>query len=270
MASFVDNEVTDAGRALLTEMQLGAAFRPTKLVLGSGYLPEGTTAQTITDVVTPEVTLEISKCEKGEEDTAIIGATFTNENVTEAFYYRELGLYAKAIKEDGTELPEVLYSYGNAGSTADYIPANTSGSAIERVIDLITYIGNDTEVNVTVTSGVYIPMKEKAAANGVASLDGNADLKVSQLPWYDAEFSALMEKYGYSYTMEEDEETGDITIPVTIAEGYDGTATLTAVISEDLESGDITISVTTTIDGVTRKMKHVLTDTTGEGGIDNE
>ena len=185
MSTFIDNDITDAGRALLVELQLGAVFEPTRMVLGSGWLPEGTTSRTITDVIEPQVSLPITKCEEGENHTAIIGAIYTNQEISEEFYYRELGVYAKAKLPDGTELPEILYSYGNAGSTADLMAPYTSGSAITRVIDLTVYIGNDTEVHLTVGDGVYIPYREKGAANGVATLDGTAKLTESQIPDID-------------------------------------------------------------------------------------
>ena len=268
MSAFVDNDITNAGRALLAEVQLGATFEPTKIVMGSGYIPVGSTARDMTAVVTPEATLEISKWQKNADDTVTVGGVYSNEDITEGFYYRELALYAKATKEDGTEVPECLYSYGNAGDAADYMTAYTTGDAVERVIDLVTYIGNDTEVNLTVESGVYIPATQKGAVNGVAELDGDGKVPISQIPKSLLDFDYYMNLYGYTWTQTDNEEAGTTTIAVTLDSSSPVTGTQTAVISEN-EQEESVIDVTTVLDGVTTKYQHTLNDEGGEGGIYN-
>ena len=160
MGVFSNNAITDNGRLLLGEVQMGAVFTPTKIVMGSGYMPAGSTPRSMTAVVKVEQTLEISKKKMANDGTVTIGGVYSNEDVTTGFYFRELAIYAKAVKEDGTEIPEVLYSYGNAGDTADYMPAYTTGQAVERQIDVVTYIGNDTQVDLTIDSNVWATKKE--------------------------------------------------------------------------------------------------------------
>ena len=185
MGKFIDNAITDAGRILLADVQMGAVFTPTKIVIGSGKMPPGTTARTISAVVTPVIELTINKKERDNDGTVVIGGIYSNETIREDFYFRELALFAKAVKSDGSATQEVLYSYGNAGELADLMPAYTSGSPVERQIDLVTYIGNDTKVDVTVTSGMYISKVEKGAAGGVATLDSNKKVPKEQLPSLD-------------------------------------------------------------------------------------
>lgn len=163
MANFQNNAITDAGRNLLSHVQMGAVFEPTKIVLGSGYLPAGTTARTITAVVSPVKELTINKKKRANDGTVTIGGMYSNQDVVSDFYFRELALYAKASYEDGTEIAEVLYSYGNAGDAAELMPAYSSGNPVERQMDLVVYIGNDSKVNLTIQSGVYVtvPMLEE-------------------------------------------------------------------------------------------------------------
>lgn len=183
MSSFADNNITNAGRALLAQVQNGAIFTPTKIVMGSGYLPSGTTTRTITDVVTPEVTLSISKKTIGTDDTFIVGGVYSNQEVTTAFKWRELGLYVKAVDEDGDEVvAECLYSYGNAGDNADTMEPYTSGIATERMINVQTYIGNDTEVNLTIESNTYVTVEMINQPNGVPGLDGAGHIDISVFP----------------------------------------------------------------------------------------
>lgn len=160
MANFQNNAITDSGRNLLSHVQMGAVFTPTKIVLGSGYLSGGTTPRTATAVVTPVKTLTINKKKRANDGTVTIGGMYSNRDVSEDFYFRELALYAKAVYGDGREIAEVLYSYGNAGDAAELMPAYSSGQPVERQMDLVVYIGNDSKVNLAIESGVYITVDQ--------------------------------------------------------------------------------------------------------------
>lgn len=182
MGKFSNNAITDAGRILLGEVQMGATFVPTKIVLGSGRMASGATARSMTAVVAPVVELTINKKQLANDGTVVIGGAYSNASVTKDWYFRELAIFAKARKADGTEIAEVLYSYGNAGEAADLMPAYASGTPVERQIDVVTYIGNDAKVDVTLASGLYVPYTEKGAAGGVATLGEDGIVPASQLP----------------------------------------------------------------------------------------
>ena len=64
MANFQNNSITEYGRLLLAEVQAGAVFIPTRIVLGSGNLPAGKEPTTMTDVVSPVKDLNINKKRK--------------------------------------------------------------------------------------------------------------------------------------------------------------------------------------------------------------
>lgn len=170
MGVFRDNAITDSGRGLLAYISMGAVFVPTKIVMGSGMLPAGTTTRTIKDVVAPVHTLKINKKKRGNDGTVTIGGVYSNQEVAADFYFRELALYARADNPDGTvAAEECLYSYGNAGNTADLMPAYTSGQPVERQIDLVILVSNDAKVDLTVASGIYMTIdmaKELAAGLG--------------------------------------------------------------------------------------------------------
>lgn len=83
-----------------------------------------------------------------------------------------------------------------------------------------------------------------------------------------ADITYFMDKYSYTWTMQEAEDTGDLTIVVTLGEDCPVAASMTAVITE-AENGDTTIDVTTVIDGVTSKSSHTINDAGGEGGVVN-
>lgn len=167
MGVFQNNAITDSGRILLSYVEMGAIFTPTKIVMGSGTLPPGTTVRTIKNVVNPVQELTINKKKRGNDGTFTVGGNYSNQDVTTGFYFRELALYAKAVDAEGTDVSdEVLYSYGNAGNTADYMPAYTTGQPVERQIDLVIYIGNDTKVDLNIDSSSIQEIEQKLDSIG--------------------------------------------------------------------------------------------------------
>ena len=181
MSVFFDNNITDVGRQLWAEMQAGGSFVPTRIVVGSGYLPTGKTTKTVTAVAEPVQSIQLNKSEKMSGGDYVFGGVFTNKDVTAAFYYRELALYAKVERPDGTETEETLYSYGNAGANAELIPAYSTGTAVERQLDILSYIGNDATVTVEIATGIYVSKTEfdtkfgelkEATDNSVKKVDG--------------------------------------------------------------------------------------------------
>lgn len=163
MSVFYNNDITNKGRQLFALMQDGGKFMPTRIVMGSGYMPQGTTTRTINDVVIPFATLEINKSSPKENGDFMLGGLFTNSDLTQDEYFRELGLYAKVEKSDGSMTEEMLYSYGNAFDNAELIPKYGVDTAIERQLDIITYVGNDANVVVEVSSGIFVDKKELSA-----------------------------------------------------------------------------------------------------------
>lgn len=169
MGNFSNNAITDVGKMLLADVQAGAIFTPTRIVMGSGSMPGGVTAQAMTAVITPVKSLAINKKKRTPDGKCVFGGVYTNKEVTEPFYFRELALYAKAVylNTDGSvksEGPETLYSYGNAGATADYMPAYSTSTVVEKQMDLVTWVGNDAQVDLTIESGMYVT-QEQAVLN---------------------------------------------------------------------------------------------------------
>lgn len=187
MGVFANTAITDSGRMLLAAAQTGAVFTPTRIVMGSGEMPSGATAKSMTAVVAEVKSLEINKKQRTPDGKVILGGAYSNEDVEQAFYFRELALYAKVVylNEDGSiasEGAEILYSYGNAGDTADLMPAYSTSTVVEKQIDLVTWIGNETQIDLTIASGLYIPTEEKGEPGGVATLGEDGKVPPEQMP----------------------------------------------------------------------------------------
>ena len=156
MANFQINAITESGIRLKSHVDMGATFIATKIVIGSGYIPAGQTAKTMTGVVSPVKELNINKKERFPDGKVVFGGVYTNEDVTTEFYFRELALYAKAVYPDGTEIDEVLYCYCNAASGAELMAAYSTSTVVERQMDIATFLSGDADVDLTIESGIFL------------------------------------------------------------------------------------------------------------------
>lgn len=171
MGSFANNVITDAGRILHADCLAGAVFTPTRIVIGSGSLPSGTAPASLTTVITPVKSLTINKAQRTPDGKCVFGGVYSNKDVTKDFYFRELALYAKGVylNDDGSvksETSETMYSYGNAGSTADLMRAYSTEHVVERQMDLVCWVGNTAQVNLTIASDVYVTREQIADLGG--------------------------------------------------------------------------------------------------------
>lgn len=169
MSDFADNHLTDLGQDLIAGVLAGQTITFTKLVMGDGDMPEMQTPETMTAVISPKAEASITKCAKGESGTAVIGARFTNESQEEAFEWKELGLYAEG--PDGTE---ILYSYGYTPQ-GELIPASVGGTLIEKLVDVVTYVGDDADVT-AIFDPSFIPQVERISETDIDAMwDSDVD-----------------------------------------------------------------------------------------------
>lgn len=142
MSGFDVNAITDAGSLLIAKVMASTgSITFTRIVMGDGYMPSSQVPEHMTAVVSPKATMEITKCEVTGSGAAVVGGRYDNSEQSQDFEWRELGLYAK-----DPDLGEILYSYGNTGESAETIPAGGGATAIEKLIDVVTYVGNDVSV----------------------------------------------------------------------------------------------------------------------------
>lgn len=196
MANFQISAVTENGVQLKSHVDVGAVFTATRIVIGSGYIPTGKTAKTMTDVVSPVKELTINKKERSPDGRVVFGGVYTNEGVNAEFYFRELALYAKAVYPDGTEVDEVLYCYLNAAGNAELMAAYSTGEVVERQMDIVTFIGNEAQVDLTIESGVFMTQEQAAerfapagfglgtTAKGISNTDLLDTLRTAKSGWY--------------------------------------------------------------------------------------
>ena len=152
MAAFINNDITAAGLIVLAKGMAGEQINYTRIVLGDGYLEEGMTPRSLTEVVSPKASIDITKLKINADGTVAVGGVFSNDQTSDGFYYRELGLYAE---DPDPNVGEVLYCYGNCGDLAEWIPPTGGSTIVEKTIDIVTAIGTATNVTAYIPADAY-------------------------------------------------------------------------------------------------------------------
>ena len=174
--------LTTKGIALQGKALLGDAIVFTKLKIGDGVLPAGITIDELNDLVNPVTTLGITRYERATATSVLVGGYFSNIDIGTAFYYKEIGLYATDPDEG-----EILYAYGAAVGTPEYIPATSEGQAIEKSVALEVVVGATENV-----TAVFTANTELAEWLQVHDIPLNANLNdYTQPGWYRSATSTI-------------------------------------------------------------------------------
>jgi len=153
MGAFGGLILTNQGRALQAKAQAGAQLVYTKIKIGDGNLG-GQSIPTLTNLISPKKTIDIRKIEVRPGGVAVIGTMLSNSDVTEGFYFREIGVFAQ-----DPDIGEILYCYGNAGANAEYIPPGGGPDVIEKYIDIRTLTGNAPNVSAVIDDSLVYALK---------------------------------------------------------------------------------------------------------------
>lgn len=176
MAAFPTMTLTNAGQALQTKVQAGATLTFTRIALGDGQL-NGQPISPLTALISQKASVEVDSVRVVDSSTAQASGFFSNADISTGFWWRETGVFAQ-----DPDVGEILYGYTNAGDAGDYIPT-VADTRIEKYIYCSIAVASATTVDITIpSSDTYIPMSQKGAAGGVATLDSGGKVPEDQLP----------------------------------------------------------------------------------------
>ena len=176
MAAFPKMTLTNAGQALQTKVLAGATLTFTRIALGDGQL-NGQPIAPLTALISQKATVEVDSVRVVNTSTAQVAGFFSNKDISTGFWWRETGVFAQ-----DPDVGEILYGYTNAGDAGDYIPT-VADTRIEKYIYCSIAVASATTVDITIpSSDTYIPMSQKGAAGGVATLDSGGKVPEDQLP----------------------------------------------------------------------------------------
>ena len=105
--------VTVAGRDLITGLLVGQTLEFTRIVVGSGEMPDGVHPMDMTELVNPvaEAVSTVPFIENGSLHLTVEYRNDLNGGLKEGFWLREFGIYAKT-----DEVDEVLLYYATSAT----------------------------------------------------------------------------------------------------------------------------------------------------------
>lgn len=148
MSTFGGTYFTNKGKALQAKVQTGVQLKFTRIAVGDGELGSQTIAD-LAALIHEVKSLTITRLKTMTGGKALVGAVISNSGLDTGFYWREVGIFAQ-----DPDVGEVLYCYGNAGALAEYIPAQNGADILEKQINLITLIGNASNISATINSSL--------------------------------------------------------------------------------------------------------------------
>lgn len=252
MSAFGGLIFTNKGRNLQAKAQAGAQLNFTRIAVGDGDLG-GSSIADLNDLKHQVKSISITKLKVLTGGKAVVGGSFSNQDIVEGFYWKELGVFA-----EDPDLGEVLYCYGNAGANAEYIPAGGGPDVVEKSVDVVTIIGNAANVIATIEESlVYYTQDDVLSVDQtqVPATPGNG--KISQLfnwltnriktitgkaNWWDAPVKTIQEIWSAQTThaaeKASDTELGHVK-PDGVTTSVDVNGVISAVANTDVLLRDI-------------------------------
>lgn len=166
MAKFTNLTLTEKGLALQTKAQTGTQLKFTRVAIGDGIIDGGVSLNSLIQLASERMSVAIANLSI-DNGSAVIKANFSNKDLIESFYLRELGVFAND-PDDG----EILYAVAYAGDQSDYLPDYNGSEVIEQTFTLSLVVGNAADVTATFAESIYV-LKAGDTMTGPLVLSGD-------------------------------------------------------------------------------------------------
>ena len=151
--SFSRVYLTAQGQRLQALTLTGGKLHFTRLQIGDGASNDPVA---MTALVSPVADVSLTLCRINTDNTVTIGGPWDNSQITEAFVFRELGLWAQDPDDPDAE---VLYAYAYATEGPQTI-STSNGEIIQKTIRLNVALGNDSTVTATLVPALCISRED--------------------------------------------------------------------------------------------------------------
>ena len=149
MAKYSNIKLTQKGLDMAINADKSKKLIYTHIGIGDGKLADSEDVLTLTDMKSRKIFADISDINNDSKNQVTLETIVSNKVVTQGFYAREIGIYAK-LGESGAE---VLYAYANAGDEADYMPSKEQ-PIDELKLKITLIVGNVDNVAAIVNSSI--------------------------------------------------------------------------------------------------------------------
>ncbi|RII32860.1 hypothetical protein D2A34_21945 [Clostridium chromiireducens] len=192
--SFLAISFTNKGKSLQAKALTGVQLKFTRIAVGDGSLSNGQDTSNLASLIHEVKSIPITTLKTMTGGKATVGGILSNKDITTGFYFREIGLFALDPDQG-----EILYSYGNAGALAEYIPPLGGAEIVTKKINLNTIVGNASNVTAAIDQTiVYASPEDVASALSQANL--YTDSKVNSKSASDMKITSIAATNILSYT----------------------------------------------------------------------
>ena len=142
--------ITNSGQELMSKLIAGTTTATFTKIAGSDHDYSDVSLEGVTELEDVKQTALISKVSRTDLTLVEVLAALDNSSLTEGYYVRALGLYAK--DGDGTE---ILYAISIEPTAPDYLPAFSGKTVSSITYRLITKVDNSEQVTLEVNPGAF-------------------------------------------------------------------------------------------------------------------
>lgn len=159
MAKYTMAKLTDAGRDLFNKTNVGLSETGMIAVKTSDISYSESDIAGLTDFETVRQIMPIQTYDILDDNKIAVNVTFTNEDLTEGYYIRTFGVFAKDVKNDGEEILYEVVRSDESEESAIYIPPFTEGIPYSVNLKLIIVVSDSANITVQVSPDVFITVE---------------------------------------------------------------------------------------------------------------
>lgn len=200
--------VTALGRNMIAKLLAGETLEFTRIVVGSGTMPEGVHPIDMTDLVNPvaEATTTIPEVKDGCVFLTVEYRNDMNGGLTEGFWLSEFGIYAKTEESE-----EILLYFATLGNSPQPVNAYKDNRIDIRRYPVTIELAVDADVQVTYNPGSFLTAEEAADLIGGMmrqAINDIVEMKTMSLTLPNVGWTPLdNDPQGYLFTYEVKNET---------------------------------------------------------------
>lgn len=155
--SYYGGTITVAGRNLITSLIAGETIRFTRILVGTGAIPEGIEPVDMTELVNPvaEGTSTVPTLDNGAIHMTVEYRNDLNGGLKEGFWLREFGIYARTDKTE-----EILLYYATLGDYPQPVNAYQDNRIDIRRYPVTIALELDADVQIAYNPGAFITSGE--------------------------------------------------------------------------------------------------------------
>ena len=157
--SYYGGTITVKGRDLITSLIAGETIEFTRIIVGSGEVPEGVEPIDMEDLVKPvaEATSTVPTVENGVLSLVVEYRNDMNGGLKTGFWLREFGIYARTANSE-----EILLYYATLGDSPQPVNAYQDNRIDIRRYPVTIALEVDADIQVTYNPGAFITAEEAA------------------------------------------------------------------------------------------------------------